>query len=116
MVWQGGENNLAISEWTDVYLSGRSFWDIVGYFVNGGLVPVIVSVNCRCSVLSAFDCLHVTAGTVTGDIPYVHHPNGRAQEDVSDKWAAHDLDADPIRVSTPDRVSSSADGSRGTVQ
>ncbi len=54
MVWQVGENNVYIYIATNP--SGSSFWDVVIHFVNGGLVPVIVSVNCRCSVLSAFDC------------------------------------------------------------
>ncbi|RDX42090.1 hypothetical protein OH76DRAFT_1411472 [Lentinus brumalis] len=41
VVWQGGENNLDIYMATEESMSGRSFWVVVGYFVNGGLVPVI---------------------------------------------------------------------------
>ncbi|TFK81873.1 hypothetical protein K466DRAFT_604133 [Polyporus arcularius HHB13444] len=41
VVWQGGENNENIIVATDDSLSRRSFWKVMGYFVNGGLVPVI---------------------------------------------------------------------------
>ncbi len=57
MVFQGGEDNHDIFNATNLNLNGGpSFWDIVGQFSKGALVPVIVSVNRRCSVLSAFVC------------------------------------------------------------
>ena len=61
VVWQVGLNDHSVYQTQNQPLGGgATFWSVAGYFVDGGLVPVIVSLSCPLLPSPAFPTIPVS--------------------------------------------------------